>query len=658
MFNKIKSFKLPLLALITLMMGFLTTWLWQVMEKRILMKSGALVYQQWHKAFLDELINVLTRPRIWLGIIWLAIFFLALILIFNNFDFAIVTYGILSVGIGIAIYYKNKLRFEPILPSDLKELKSFGSLLAMVPKWVPLATVLMFVVLGIIIAGLRFLRVKKQLRYLGLINRSLLQRNLVHGIVTVLLLGIIWLPFGINQKYIIDFYANITRYKPVTYDQDVNIEVIGPLQTFWVNRVSTMMDQPTGYSEATMKKLANKYTQIAAENNAHKTTTFKGQTVMYILSESLIDPKIVPELTTDKNPMVNIEQIMQNQASVSGTMISGNYGGGTANMEYMTLTGMPINNLASTVTTPYVQLTGNVKAMPNITNLFDEKAVLHPFVGTMYNRQESYREMGIDHFYTTDSKTAGPLKQLEKFPGGYTKDSAAYDDLLDLVAINSNKSQFLQLMTMQNHLGYDNKSYPAEYRVNITGKVPNADKSAMQTYLEGVNATDIATKDLIDKLDKLSRPVTMVFYGDHWPVAFSYMDPKKEDTGVLTHSTPYFIYQNPAAKKVNGTGELNKNHSYAAPSDFASEMLTVSNAKVSPYFALEQKVNKLIPANASYTRSENGQHQFIDAKGKLIDENNLTKKQKALLHDLRLAQYDAAEGENYLTKLDFYKVTK
>ena len=40
-------------------------------------------------------------------------------------------------------------------------------------------------------------------------------------------------------------------------------------------------------------------------------------------------------------------------------MISSGLGGGTANMEYMTLTGLPVSNFSPTIATPYTQVVPN-----------------------------------------------------------------------------------------------------------------------------------------------------------------------------------------------------------------------------------------------------------------------------------------------------------
>ena len=74
----------------------------------------------------------------------------------------------------------------------------------------------------------------------------------------------------------------------------------------------------------------------------------------------------------------------------------------------------------------------------------------------------------------------------------------------------------------------------------------NADLDTIESYLQGLHYTDNATQAFLDKLNKLKRPVTLVWYGDHWPGIFSFVNTSTD--ALSAHSTPYFIWQNDAAK--------------------------------------------------------------------------------------------------------------
>lgn len=83
-------------------------------------------------------------------------------------------------------------------------------------------------------------------------------------------------------------------------------------------------------------------------------------------------------------------------------------------------------------------------------------------------------------------------------------------------------------------------------------------------------------------------------------------------------------------------------------------MLANTNTKVTPYFALQTEMmnNGIVVAN--YARDSHGRMQYVDNEGHQIKYSSLTKKQKRLVDDLRLVQYDISDGQNYLSRKKFW----
>ena len=107
----------------------------------------------------------------------------------------------------------------------------------------------------------------------------------------------------------------------------------------------------------------------------------------------------------------------------------------------------------------------------------------------------------------------------------------------------------------------------------------------------------------------------------------------------------YFIYQNKAARDNSKKSTLRQDERpYASPSDFPALLLQATNSKVTPFFALQTKVVDKLPVFANYARDT-----FVDNNGKELKTKDLTSKQKELLHDLKLVQYDLSAGEHYLS---------
>ena len=101
-------------------------------------------------------------------------------------------------------------------------------------------------------------------------------------------------------------------------------------------------------------------------------------------------------------------------------------------------------------------------------------------------------------------------------------DEATYKSTIEEVE-KTDGNQFLQVITMQNHMPYHdwykNNDFKAE---STTGEPLGEDEQeSIETYQKGASLTDDATADFLDQLDQLDKPVTVVFYGDHLPGIYS-----------------------------------------------------------------------------------------------------------------------------------------
>ena len=584
------------------------------------------------------------QAQAWFSVFEFFLVFLIILVIVNRYFLTITVYLIITIVVFVAEYMKVKSRNEPILFSDLSEATAVNGLAGMVNRQLLITAI--FCILGLIVLAilLEYWVKRKKLGKFGQAIQGMLFKSASARIGIILVAGgVLSIPFVVNADHNQSWLSH-AGYERVVYSSGDDALWNGPLATFLSNISTVIMREPSGYSAKTMNKIQQRYGQEAKSINQSRTATKKGQTLIYVLSESLTNPNEIKKLKySGENVSKNIDQIKQ-EATVSGKMLSSGYGGGTANIEYMTLSGFPLATYAPEMTVPYVQVIPFANATPNVASSFQKKAVLHPFVGSLYNRREAYKKMGINHFYTTDSnKDPYPKKyQSGITKSDYTSDDNAFKFLENnILKSSNNKSQFLQLMTMQNHMPYVDGEYPNnKYRV-LEPAMSNGAKTQIESYLEGVHQSDIALKRLTNKLDKSSRPVTMLFYGDHWPGIFTFVDPQKQAKDA--HATDYFIYQNAAAKKLNNNTQK-QSREYASPSDFPAMSLQSMNIKASPFFALQTKVKDELPAFANYTRGT-----FVDSNGNELKTKELTSKQKKLLHDFKLVQYDLSSGEHYLS---------
>jgi phosphoglycerol transferase MdoB-like AlkP superfamily enzyme len=593
---------------------------------------------------LGESIKFMLAPRAWFSVFICFVFFVLIYAILNRFFMTIAIYLITVIVVFVAEYMKVKARNEPIMFSDMSEATAVGGLTGMIDRQLLIGAVSLGLIILIIAVLLEYLVHKQKLGRLNNFFSQLKFKNKWFRLVMlVVTMGSLSISFVVNADHN-QAWLQKFGYQRVVYSSGDDSLWNGPIATFMANISTVIMREPHDYSAKEMQRIEKKYGNTAQQINETRQSKAAGQTVAYILSESLANPNDIKGFQyKGDNVSKNLEAVKQ-QATVSGKMLSSGYGGGTANIEYMTLAGFPLATYAPEMTVPYVQLVPFAHTVPNIAQVFDKKEVLHPFVGSLYNRKEAYKKMGINHFYTTDNKDDTYPK---KYLGGASENAYPTDDNAfkylenKILKSTDKKSQFIQLMTMQNHMPYYQGEYPNNQYQMTKPVVSGNTKTQIESYLAGVHQSDLALEKLIKHVDNSKRPITLVFYGDHWPGIFTFVDPQIQ--AKEAHETDYFIYQNDAAKKREQL-QSNLKRPYASPSDFPALTLDAMNVKVSPFYALQTQVSEQLPAFANYTRGK-----FVDEQGHTIQTKQLTSKQKRLLADFKLVQYDLSDGQHYLS---------
>ena len=533
--------------------------------------------------------------------------------------FMVTTFIILISGILISAVnaVKQDLRSEPLLITDFIWLQQPELLL----KFVNIGTVIITLILIIAVSALLFFLRKKVLPG-PIIKKKRIRFGLIAALICLSLsvfsifrneedsriINGIPIISKVNNWYDINWmgFSTNARYKSLMY--------------VWTKQLTkSIMDTPEGYSEKKMDEISEKYTKLAKKINESRKNSISSQTVIYILSESFSDPSRVDGVTLSQDVIPNIRKIKQ--TTTSGLMQSDGYGGGTANMEFQALTGIPFYNFSSSVSVLYTEVVPKMTVFPSISNQFQSKNrfVLHPSGANNYGRKNIYTKLGFsDLVFTSDSKDDFSNK---KFTGVSISDKTLYNNILQ--RLDTSQSQFFSAITMQNHVPWV-VGEPED--VSASGDdFTNDENEALSNYARLLTHTDTSTKDFLDKLSNIDKKVTVVFYGDHLP-GF-YPDSAFMNNPKSKYQTDYFIWSNFKTPKMN--------YPLVNSSDFTAELFKQTNSKVSPYYALLTEVLD----NAS------------------VDREKLDKKQKEIAEDLKLVQYDITLGKNYISSnKDFFKI--
>lgn len=590
------------------------------------------------------------NPLTILNGIWFSLLLELLLLSVRRVRISVIVYWVIVVVFYAVNFLKIKYRNESLGMADFSEIQGAGNVINMISIsdvfMVLLFATLLLITFYVVVRLLS--ETPGNLEYKG----SRITKTILIGGVLLLILS----PLVFSDDFSTKVEEKIGNSE-LGFSSSAQATINGPVWYFFrsLGTGKQLMNRPDNYNEKAMELIQRKYTKISKQINlTRQHENLKKQTVVYLLSESFTNPERVPGLELKKKVVPNLEKIqIQN---IGGTMISSGLGGGTANIEYMTLTGMPVAGFRQNITTPYSQVVPTQKHVPSILNYFDDTETLHPYNGSLYNRRNAYRIMGMQKFITTDQidSKAESFEYREKLSdkSDYIDDKSAFRELESQISSSrDNRSQFIQLITMQNHLPYTPKMYSGKaYQSYVSNSLPgNKVQEQVETYLNGIHETDTQLGLLLKRLDTVSRPITMVFYGDHWPGIFTFVNSKSN--GVIEHSTDYFIWQNQAAKDMNGA-EL-KDNNVVSPASFSAQILEATNVKVTPYMALQTEMLKKVPAIANFTRTKDGYFEFVDKHGRLINEQELTSDEKSIVNDLRLVQYDSIQKNGFLTK-NFY----
>lgn len=320
------------------------------------------------------------------------------------------------------------------------------------------------------------------------------------------------------------------------WNQTENYETNGFVLGFLYNLGRLQVEEPEGYSEAEMARIAEKYRALKAADTERVSLDDKVVNFVFIMNESFADPALFEELYphTGGDILPNLHQLFEEYPS--GYMYSPEYGGGTANVEFEGYTGLS-NFWARN--SPYVnslsKSTGVLSAA-SWSKLFGfETLGIHAYDGTMYKRNIVYPILGFDDFL--EEKEMQFMEHEGK--SEYPNDWSAYQEVLAQIQENDG-AQMVGLVTMQNHGPY----WVPEYEEIDFWPIGREDYN-LAVHWQSIHNGDQYLADFLAELDELDEPTVVLFFGDHAPGLYGdYKDSEDAEVERLAHLTPYLIYAN------------------------------------------------------------------------------------------------------------------
>ena len=525
---------------------------------------------------------------------------------------------------GVVNLEKTRQRTEPLYPSDFEMITASKSLLGMVP-WQTAAAGIAFVLFGgVVIYFLIRRNLRRQTPKLSKKNR--LAMLLVTSI-GVLYIGQFQQPGNLVKLA----YEKKNNWIP--WSQLDNYHVNGFVAGFLYNLPSDPMEKPAYYSAGKIDELQAKYQVIADEINAGRDKTEPDVNIIFVMNESFSDPLELDGLNLGMDPIPFVRALADN--SYSGEMLSTGYGGGTANIEFEALSTFSMEPFEANITTPYTQFLSSIEQFPSVVSRLKDAGyattAIHPFNTTMYKRKENYKVLGFDSFIY-DATMSSVTERIDTNP--YISDKSAYEEVLQKMA-ETPETDFIHLVTMQNHAPYVNK-YTA---------VPSYEESGIKdeevrNYLQDLIYSDEAFELLMTQLADFEEPTVVVFWGDHQSSVFGESVYEENEVQNM-HETPLRILSNfDSSYKDLGT---------ISPIYFYTEVLEMTQTKLTPYDALLETLQSVLPAfeKSMYLNGQTGEYVF--------SREDLPEETLEILSDYEQIQYDVLTGKRFSMENDFFE---
>lgn len=586
---------------------------------------------------MKDFISVHTGPFV-LSFLIVGLVNLVLIMLFGNIIFAQMIFLTIVAIITFSNQQKIIARNEPIMPQELGLAKNAAGLLDMVDKTDLIKTIIIaIVVLGIGLFATYYFRKHYQFR-LGNLDYFTKKTYYITRIsILVVALSSILIMTNISNKESNIFKATTTifhtNFEGTTTQEKIDNN--GYLLTFVYNMKEKSFDHfdKTNYTEKEMNRVIQTYTEKAAQMN--ETRENNQPNVVYILSESFIDPlKRSDVYPINRDPIPYIRQLMDEETA--GEALVGEYGGGTANMEFELLTSFSMSFLD---TIPYQQILPFKESFPSVASFLQhqnyETVGVHPFFGHFYERETNYPKLGFQKFIDEDH-VKYPGKAVNPY---YVSDDALLTQVVEDIA-EAEQPTFTMAITMQNHQPYNEHIYDAfigPYDIDPTIPMTDEKREQMETYLKGLEISNNAFEGFIQGLNNLEEDTVVVFFGDHYPGHDVYGD--VYDNQLIDYQTPLLIYAtNERTKNIQlGTTSLN----FVTP-----QVLEMMGMRTSPFYALVSELNEEVQ---SLTKKFQ-----LDAAGRKIKLADLEK--LPAYQDYELIQYDSIKGNGYAQTHQFFNI--
>lgn len=493
----------------------------------------------------------------------------------------------LLAGNAIKMTYHN----TTLTPADFRQI---GDAFAFAPEIVGKGTFCLILILCAVLVLALILNIKRILPHL---------KPVLFIWISIVCIGCLW---KFSQNLINDVFFKVNVCDKPYIDEVINEHTNGTViyNMFKILHISDMnMKEPEGYSEEYVKSIADTFPKCSVKDDTRPN-------VICILAESFFDLNSIPDYDFGEDLIKNTRDIGFT------TMISPRYGGYTAAVEYEVLTGESLAFYPPGVIPYSSYFTDKKDKIPSVPMAFSDNGyktyVIHPNTPNFYNRENAYKMMGFDKYYSIED-----FEGAEITKNNFVTDMEVADKIISTIEDNK-EPVFTFGITIESHFTGDIRYDSTD--TSVKGEhLTESDITDLTQQSQAYKHMDEMIGHLKEYVDNCKEPTIVYIFGDHLPPVSNFAGSSYLNSGNNKYRTISLCFSNYKDVSLKDM---------TTPNYIAAQMVVDSGVKHSSYFDFIYSLKDTMPILHS---------EFTD----MDTENNEDLKKYYLI------QYDLLFGEHY-----------
>jgi phosphoglycerol transferase MdoB-like AlkP superfamily enzyme len=489
----------------------------------------------------------------------------------------------LWIALGVTNGVVLTTRMTPFTTADFEIMDLGIEMFAVYMTTLQTVLVIAAVVLGLLVFTLMFFKAPRRKPWGG--PKPFLKALVSVAVAFALMLSC-W-NVGVKTGFVANYFTNL-------WDAYTDYGMPYGFLSTWLRKG---ISRPGDYSQKTVDAVFDKGELDTMTTDTEPAATDKDfPNIIFLQLESFIDPTEVKDLTYSDDPTPYFRELKANYSS--GYLEVPVIGGGTANTEFESITGMSCREFGPGEY-PYKSVLKDraVESMAfDLKELGYKAHAIHNHRGAFYDRNEVFPMLGFDDFTSLEY-----MNYVTKTQRGFATDDVLTGEILG--ALDSTEQRdYIYTISVQGHGEYPKTPLIKDPRITVGGTESLAQKSGWEFYVEMVSGMDEFLRVLTRELSEYDEDVVLVLYGDHLP---SLQITDEDVKSGNTFNTQYVIWSNFGLEKKDG--------------DFSAYQL---GAEVQKRVGLRQGLMTV------FHQDKTGTPAYRD--------------------DLHLLQYDILDGNNYI----------